>query len=231
MSRFRNEVTHLQAHVRTLRIGVGALAGLALVLAVGWSLAPRHLTIHVPPDLRTGSTRLWWDVPPESVYAFGLYAWQQLHRWPTNGEEDYARNLRALAAFFSASCQATLRRDYDSRRVAGELRQRVRGLYELAGRGYSDPSVRRVRTLSDSSWAVTLDVAIDEYYASERVKRALIRYPLIVTRQDVDPKRNPWGLVIDCYESPPQRLATPADATSDAPAPPPRPDRSPRSTP
>ena len=60
----------------------------AVLLALGWWNAPRDLTIHVPPDLRTGSVRRWWDVPPESVYAFTFYVWQQLHRWPTNGEEE-----------------------------------------------------------------------------------------------------------------------------------------------
>ena len=78
MSRFKNEVAHLQAHIRTLRLGAGALFVLALVLGVGWWNAPRDLTIHVPPDLRSGSVRKWWDVPPESVYAFAFYIFQQL---------------------------------------------------------------------------------------------------------------------------------------------------------
>ena len=32
MSRFKNEVTHLQAHIKTLRLGVGALIVVALVM-------------------------------------------------------------------------------------------------------------------------------------------------------------------------------------------------------
>jgi hypothetical protein len=67
MSRFKNEVAHLQAHVKTLRLGAGALFVVALLLGFGWWSAPKSLTIHVPPDLRSGSTRKWWDVPPESV--------------------------------------------------------------------------------------------------------------------------------------------------------------------
>ena len=59
MSRFRNEVHHLQAHVRTLRLGAGALFVVVLLLGFGWWSAPRQLTIHVPPDLRSGSTRAW----------------------------------------------------------------------------------------------------------------------------------------------------------------------------
>ena len=54
MSRFKNEIIHLQAHIRTLRLGAGALVIVALVMGGGWWSAPRDLTIHVPPDLRSG---------------------------------------------------------------------------------------------------------------------------------------------------------------------------------
>lgn len=112
---------HLQAHVKTLRFGAVALFVVALLLAFGWWCAPKSLTIHVPPDLRSGSTRKWWDVPPESVHAFSFYIWQQAQRWPTNGEEDYPRNLKALA-YLTPSCRAFLQQDYELRRSNGELR-------------------------------------------------------------------------------------------------------------
>ncbi|GFE79159.1 hypothetical protein GCM10011487_11590 [Steroidobacter agaridevorans] len=215
MSRFQNEVVHLQAHVRTLRFAAVALLLITLLLALGWWNAPRELTIHVPPDLRTGSVRKWWDVPPESVYAFTFYVWQQLHRWPTNGEEDYPRNIRALDAYLTPACKTFLEHDFATRRDAGELRQRVRGIYEIPGRGYGEAPAIRVQTVSNRDWIVTLDVTADEYYGSEQVKRALIRYSLKAVRADVDPQRNPFGLAINCYSTPPQRIASPAPATPD----------------
>ena len=130
MSRFRNEVMHLQAHVKTLRLGAAALFVVALLLGAGWWSAPKSLTIHVPPDLRSGSTRKWREVPPESVYAFTFYIWQQAQRWPTNGEEDYPRNLRALSSYLTPSCRAFLQQDYEYRRSHGELRQRERAARE-----------------------------------------------------------------------------------------------------
>lgn len=216
MSRFKNEVMHLQSHVKTLRLSVGALFFLAVVLGFGWWSAPRDLTIHVPPDLRSGSTRKWWSVPPESVYAFTWYVFQALNRWPNSGEEDYARNLYALSAYFTPACRNFLQEDFEARRRRGELRRRVRGIYEIPGRGYGDDPAMRVRTLSNRDWVVTLDVTADEYYNGERVKRAFVRYPLQVTRLDVDPQRNPFGLVLDCYASPPERITLPpaADASS-----------------
>ncbi|WP_129544570.1 PFL_4703 family integrating conjugative element protein [Serratia sp. 1D1416] len=215
MSRFRNEVHHLQSHVRTLRLASGALLLIAVLLGFGWWSAPRDLTIHVPPDLRSGSTRKWWEVPPESVYTFAFYVFQQLNRWPTNGEDDYPRNLHALSAYLTPGCQAYLQQDYEYRRNNGELRQRVRGIYEIPGRGYGDNPGVRVRVLSPRDWLVTLDVSADEYFGSEQVKRALVRYPLKVTRLDVDPERNPFGLALDCYASTPQRIEPGASDTAD----------------
>ncbi|MDX3928973.1 MAG: TIGR03746 family integrating conjugative element protein [Shinella sp.] len=215
MSRFKNEVQHLKSHIRTLRLGAGALFAVSLVLGAGWWSAPRELTIHVPPDLRSGSTRKWWEVPPETVYAFTFYIWQQLQRWPTNGDEDYSRNIRALSSYLTPACQAFLTRDYDYRRSVGELRQRVRGIYEIPGRGYGEDPKLRVKTVSDRDWIVTMDVAADEYFADEQVKRALVRYTVKVVRADVDPERNPFGLMLDCYSDMPQRITVPDPAQSD----------------
>jgi integrating conjugative element protein (TIGR03746 family) len=211
MSRFKNEVTHLQSHIRTLRLGAAALLLVALVMGAGWWSAPRDLTIHVPPDLRSGSSRKWWEVPPASVYAFTFYVFQQLNRWPTNGEADYARNLQALSPYFTPACRAFLEADYDYRRSTGELRRRVRGIYEIPGRGYGDDPSARVQVVSDRDWVVTLDISADEYHGSEQVKRALVRYPIKVARIDVDPARNPFGLVLDCYAGAPQRITLPTN--------------------
>lgn len=215
MSRFKNEVTHLQAHVRTLRLASGALFLLGLALAFGWWRAPRDLVIHVPPDLRSGSVRKWWDVPAESVYAFTFYVFQQLNRWPKNGEDDYSRNIRALSAYLTPACKSFLESDFAFRRDNGELRQRVRGVYEIPGHGYADDPTGRVKALSDNDWVVTLDISADEYYGGEMVKRALLRYPIKVARMDVDPEHNPFGLALDCYASPPLRIvpATPTAST------------------
>ncbi|HCV78389.1 PFL_4703 family integrating conjugative element protein [Pseudomonas oryzihabitans] len=213
MSRFRHEIVHLQAHIRTLRLAAGALALLALLLGLGWWSAPRDLTIHIPPDLRSGSTRRWWDVPPENVYAFAFYIWQQLQRWPSDGEADYPRNLKTLSPYLTPACQAFLEQDYQRRRANGELRLRVRGVYEIPGRGYGEDPPRRVRVISPRDWIVTLDLTADEYYSSEQIKRALVRYQLKVVRLDQDPEHNPFGLALDCYAQPPQRIDTHLDPT------------------
>lgn len=206
MSRFKNEVQHLKSHVKTLRIAVVMIFLIALFMGFGWLRAPKNLTIHVPPDLRSGSTRAWWDVPPESVSTFAFYIFQQLNRWPKDGENDYNQNIYSLSPYFTPSCQAFLSTDYRIKSESGELRRRFRGIYEIPGRGYGDDPQARVRVISNDDWLVTLDVAADEYFGSEQVKRALVRYPLRVVRMDIDPEKNPFGLAIDCYDGAPQRI-------------------------
>lgn len=214
MSRFKNEIRHLESHIKTLRIAIISILILAIFMGLGWLRAPKNLTIHVPPDLRSGSTRAWWDVPPESVYTFAFYIFQQLNRWPTDGDTDYSNNIHVLSPYFTQSCQTFLNTDYQIKRDNGELRRRIRGIYEIPGRGYSDDPLLRVRVISNDEWLVTLDVAADEYFGSEQVKRALVRYPLRIVKMDIDPERNPFGLAIDCYDSTPQRIELSASIES-----------------
>jgi len=67
--------------------------------------------------------------------------------------------------------------------------------------------------VSERDWLVTLDLSADEYYGAEQVKRVLVRYPIKVVRADVDPARNPFGLMLDCYDGTPQRIEVPAVET------------------
>ncbi len=206
MSRFRHALSARDAHITTLRGIILVLALLCAGLWWGWKTAPQDLTIHNPPDLRSGSTRAWWEVDPSSVYAFGFYVWQQINRWPADGQADYQRNLQAYAPFLTPACQRHLARDYEDRDRRQELSGRVRGIYEIPGRGYHPDAVE---ILSRDAWVVTLDMAIDEQYAGTPVRDLFIRYPLRVVRADVDPQRNPWGLQVDCFDGIPQRLAVP----------------------
>jgi len=203
MSRFRNGITARDNHIFTLRIGCVLFFVGMLVTSVGWMRAPSDMTIHIPPDLRSGSTQKWWVIPPYTVYAFAFYIFQQLNAWPTNGEVDYSAKIAQLSPYLTPSCQDFLNRDYEFRKNSGELKDRVRVVYEIPRRGYSDSSVD---ILSDDRWVVRLDLIADEYYHAEKVKRALVRYPLKVVRWEGDPARNPFGLALDCYDSTPQQL-------------------------
>lgn len=210
---YRKKVDAQLAHIYSLRLVIGLLIALGLYMAYGWQTAPRDLTIHVPPDLRSGSTRQWWDVPPESVYAFGLYIFQQMNRWPVDGETDYEDNIIRLSGYLTPSCKAYLQKDFELRRNSGELRKRERGVFEIPGRGIDDKSEQHIEQHSINDWTVNLDITADEHYGGERVKRAFARYPLRIIRSDVDPEKNPFGLAWDCYSSNPQRIEVSAETT------------------
>ncbi|MCX8984251.1 PFL_4703 family integrating conjugative element protein [Citrobacter portucalensis] len=202
-SPFKHALAARDAHITTLRLALGIMSVMLLASGYGWYRAPESLTIHIPPDLRHGSTRPWWEVPAGDVYTFAFYIFQQLNRWPENGEQDYQHNITRLRAYLTPSCQAKLNLDWQQRRDRGELRERVRGIYEIPGRGYKPD---RVQVLSRDSWTVMLDLSVDEYFQNEPVKRALVRYPVNIVRQDIDPEKNPWGLALDCFASTPQKL-------------------------
>ena len=201
---FRKHTAQQQAHINTFRFITGFLCMVIVVLAYCVWEARKDLWIHIPPDLRSGSTRLWWDIPPESVYAFGLYIFQQVQRWPKDGEVDYKGNLFRYAAYLTPSCKVFLEKDFEFRRNAGELRGRERTTSEIPGRGIGESNGRVIQH-SINDWTVNLDMDSTEYYAGE-IKRALARYPLHVIRADVDPETNPFGLQWDCYSDTPQRI-------------------------
>ncbi|PHM35860.1 integrating conjugative element protein [Xenorhabdus mauleonii] len=203
MSRFRHALKNRDQHILTLRFACGVLVLVLLITLIGWMTAPRNLTIHNPPDLRSGSTRAWWEVPAPSVYSFAFYIFQQLNAWPKNGAQDYPAKIVALSAYLTPACQDFLREDAKTRADSGELLDRVRVVYEIPGRGYETNSVT---VHNRDNWRVRLDLVADEYYHAEPVKRALVRYPLKVVRWEGDAERNPFGLALDCYDGMPQRL-------------------------
>lgn len=108
MSRFRHALAERDNHILTLQAVIVLLCLCLAGVGYGWYRAPQKLTLWFPPDLRSGSTRPWWEVPPASVYAFTFYIFQQLNRWPDNGEEDYLHNLRSLRAYLTPACYTRL---------------------------------------------------------------------------------------------------------------------------
>ncbi len=67
MSRFRHAVKDRDQHIQTLRIACAVLAFFLLFTCAGWMLAPSKLTVHNPPDLRTGSTRPRGSAAPDGL--------------------------------------------------------------------------------------------------------------------------------------------------------------------
>ena len=65
-----------------------------------------------------------------------------------------------------------------------------------------------VKKLSENSWEIDLRMRLLEYRNHEVVKDIDLLYPLKVIRWDISSEKNPYGLAIDGFLSPPTRLKT-----------------------
>ena len=213
MRRYRYEIDNVRAHLRSLWIIIGVQIVVILALWFGWSQSPRHLTVHVPPDLRSGATQTIDEVPPANVYAFAFYIFQQLNHWSEDGAQDYGKAIFRISPYVTPRYRAELIADMELKGKQGELAYRVRGVQEVPGHGYEE---RRVDVLATGVWVVWLDIDLFESVKGMTVKKTTIRYPLRVVRLSVNPEANPWGLALDGFAATgPRRLneAELADAT------------------
>ena len=208
MQRYRYEIDNVRAHLRSLWIIIGAQLVVILALWFGWSQSPKYLTVHVPPDLRSGATQTIDEVPPANVYAFAFYIFQQLNRWPEDGARDYGSAIFRVAPYVTPRYRADLVADMALKGKQGELAYRVRGVQEVTGHGYEE---RRVDVLAAGVWVVWLDLDLFESVKGMTVKQTAIRYPLRVVRLAVDPESNPWGLALDGFASAGPRRLTDAE--------------------
>ena len=207
MRRYRTEIDNVRAHLRSLWAVIGLQFIVILVLWFGWSQAPKQLTVHVPPDLRSGATLSVNEAPAANVYAFAFYIFQQLNRWPENGAKDYGKAIFRISPYVTPRYQSELLADLELKGRQGELAYRVRGVQEIAGHGYEE---RRVDVLAPGVWVVWLDLNLVESVKGMTVKKTAIRYPLRVVSLAVDPEANPWGLALDGYATDgPRRLTEP----------------------
>ena len=205
MQRYRYEIDNVRAHLRSLWIIIGVQIVVIIALWFGWSQSPRYLTVHVPPDLRSGATQSIDEVPPANVYAFAFYIFQQLNHWSEDGAQDYGKAIFRISPYVTPRYRADLIADMELKGKQGQLAYRVRGVQEVPGHGYAE---RRVDVLAPGVWVVWLDIELFESVKGMTVKKTSIRYPLRVVRLSIDPESNPWGLALDGFAaSGPRRLS------------------------
>ena len=205
MRRYRYEIDNVRAHLRSLWAVIAIQVLVIAALWFGWSRAPERLTVHIPPDLRSGATLAVDEVSPPNVYAFAFYIFQQLNRWPEDGARDYGRAIFSVSPYLTPRYRTDLIADMELKGRQGELAYRVRGMQEVPGHGYEE---RRVDVLNGGVWVVWLDLDLYESVKGMTVKKTAIRYPLRVVRHAVDLEANPWGLALDGFAGEgPRRLS------------------------
>ncbi|MGE0370582.1 MAG: PFL_4703 family integrating conjugative element protein [Gammaproteobacteria bacterium] len=212
MRRYRHEIDNVRAHLRSLWAVIAIQVVIIAALWFGWSRAPERLTVHIPPDLRSGAVLAADEVSPSNVYAFAFYIFQQLNRWPEDGAKDYGRAIFRVSPYLTPRYRADLIAELEQKGRQGELAYRVRGVQEIPGHGYEE---RRVDLLNEGAWIVWLDLDLLESVKGMTVKRTAIRYPLRVVRYAVDLEANPWGLALDGFGAEGPRRLTDAELDDD----------------
>lgn len=199
MARYRHVLDNALAHVKSLWIVIGIQTIVILVMGFGLARSTSDLTIHIPPDLKAGATVKANAPAPSNVYAFGIYIFQQLYRWPEDGATDFSKAIYQLSPYLTPSYREALVAELELKAKRGELLGRERGMQELPGHGFTE---ERVHVLQDGIWLVLLDMELLESVKGMDVKHKRIRYPLRVVRYDIDRETNPWGLALDGFEAP-----------------------------
>ncbi len=202
-ARFRSALGGRDAHIRSLRVGLALMTGVALFCAYGWLQAGKDFTVHNPPDFSVGSTRPWWEVPKPNVYDFAVNLFGLINRWQSDGSQNYAENLHRYYYYLTPQCNKILQQDERNKQGGGELSGRTRSLAPIPGYGFDD---WRVTVHSKDSWTVQADFELKEYVGDTLVKHNYTRWPLRVVRYDVDTEQNPWGLAIDCFDGPAKEI-------------------------
>ncbi len=181
---------------------IGIILALCLLFAVGWMRSPSDVTIHIPPDINNGATFKINDIPAAFLHSFAYEVWQSVNYWSQDGLQDYPKNIHAYAAYLTPRFQAELLEDYDDLKTAGQV-QRQRSLQGITGSSFESATVKKI---SENSWEIDLRMRLLEYRNHEVVKDIDLLYPLKVIRWDISSEKNPYGLAIDGFLSPPTRL-------------------------
>lgn len=196
MQRYRYEIDNVRNHLRSLWVVIGLLLAVVVGFWIAFMRLPSTITVHIPPDLRAGAVLELHEVPPANVYAFAVYLFQQLNRWPDDGATDYGEAIYRMAAYLTPAFREHLIEELQTKARQGELANRVRSLQPMPGRAYE---TRRVEILGPGVWLAWLDLELNESVKGMPVKQTAIRYPLRVIRYPVDAERNPWGLALDGF--------------------------------
>jgi integrating conjugative element protein (TIGR03746 family) len=193
---FHDPLTEAQ---RQLRVREGLIVALIVLLAFAlfaWDKARQNLEIDVYPGLSQKMTARPGMNYAENAFTFATTLLDNIYRWRTDGKTEYRENLLRMRPYLTDSCMATLSRDEEARRNAGELGSRTRRWDPLPESFFSP---ERVRVIDSRTWLVTLDAELTETIRGETVKNAAFRYEAYIQTTTADRGTNPFGLLLNCF--------------------------------
>lgn len=202
--RYTNQLKSLGYLNVMLLFIVISLIALCFNLSRSIDIAGKEQLIRLEPDLRVGTVRNAWEVPPVFVYSFALTLVQKINNWQSDATIDYSKNIMALQNYITPQCRAYLADDYKSKKQAGQLQNRTRIVMELSG--VSVNGGENVSLLSRGSWNVSLSLNVKEFIGDKLVKDKDVYWPVRIVEFNVDPELNTQGLALDCFSNQPKLL-------------------------
>ncbi|NQY36342.1 MAG: TIGR03746 family integrating conjugative element protein [Alteromonadaceae bacterium] len=199
MSKAKKESDRKDKVIRSLTIFVLLLLGLVAHSHFLLATLAKEFECHFPPDLSKGGMVKVNEFQKHELYAFAYKITQQLYRCEADCSVDFGANIRNYGYFLTDNYRPKLLAK--AKKLEGYNRRRVRSVTEF-GRF----SENKVVALGAQVWIVYLDLEEKEHIGGKLVRHAYMRYPLIITKFDVDRERNPWRLAIDGFQGQPERL-------------------------
>jgi len=169
---------------------------LGLVFHAQYLLAtvPKEFECHFPPDLSKGGMVKVNEFQRHEVYAFAFKIFQQVYRCEDDCSIEFGGNVRKYGHYLTESYRHELKAI--ATRSESENRRTSRTISE-----YGIFKESKVIPLGNDTWVVYLDVNEKYYIGGKLVRNPIMRYPLIITKYDVDREKNPWRLGIDGLHS------------------------------
>jgi integrating conjugative element protein (TIGR03746 family) len=200
---WKKEDSYVQI-IKLQKYVIGVMTVLSLAFFVGWQTAPSRLTLYIPPEIQNGATIKAGSIPPSSIYSFAYEIWQELNYWHEETGENYQENIRTYWSYLTPQFKNILLDESNELKNTGQL-QRIRYLQGVSGAAFEPMNVKQI---AKDTWEVKLKMRLTEYKNNQAIKDIDILYPLKITRENVSPQNNPYGLVIAGFVSEPIRLKT-----------------------
>lgn len=181
-----------------------AQIGLIFSLVRSVDIANKEQLIRLEPDLRAGTVRRAWEVPPSFIYSFALTVVQKINTWQENGSIDYPKNLMMLQNYITPACREYLNDDFERKKRSGQLQNRARVVMELNGIGFVENG--NTRLTSRGRWNVDLSLNVKEFIGNKLVKNKDVFYPVRVAEFNIDAELNTQGLALDCFSEQPKLI-------------------------
>lgn len=202
--RYSNQLKNVGYMNVILLFIVVSLIALCFSLSRSIDIAGKEQLIRLEPDLRVGTVRSAWEVPPSFIYSFALTIVQKINNWQENGSVDYSENLMMLQNYITPSCRAFLTKDFKNKKQTGQLQNRTRIVMELSGIGFNDGT--NTRLISRGQWSVNLSLNVKEFVGEKIVKNKDVFWPVKVVEFNIDSEKNTQGLALDCFSNKPRLL-------------------------